>query len=87
MKLRPDWHHDDDAKGAIKVVMTGSADDPTDWQQHIRNKPRREELANRFKDAERPVQARHRPRHVADRLRCPLPAHHVRGQADAAATA
>jgi type I restriction enzyme R subunit len=31
--------------------MTGSASDPPDWQQHIRNKPRREALANRFRDA------------------------------------
>ena len=29
------------AKGAIKVVMTGSASDPVDWQPHIRNKARR----------------------------------------------
>ena len=70
-------------QGAMKVVMTGSASDPLDWQQHIRNKPRREELAKRFKDAERPLQAGHRARHVADRLRCAVPAHDVRGQADA----
>jgi len=31
--------------------MTGSASDPVDWQQHIRNKPRREALANRFRNA------------------------------------
>ena len=49
VKLRPEWHSEDDDKGAIKVVMTGSASDPLDWQQHIRNKPRREVLANRFK--------------------------------------
>ncbi len=36
--------------GAIKVVMTGSASDPLDWQPHIRNKPRREALAKRFRD-------------------------------------
>ncbi len=46
--LRPEWHSDDDEKGAIKVVMTGSASDPLDWQQHIRNKPRRETLANPY---------------------------------------
>jgi type I restriction enzyme R subunit len=51
VKLRPDWHDEDDARGAIKVVMTGSASDPADWQAHIRNKPRREALANRFRDA------------------------------------
>jgi type I restriction enzyme R subunit len=50
VKLRPDWHHDDDDKGMIKVVMTGSASDHLDWQPHIRNKARREDLAKRFKD-------------------------------------
>jgi type I restriction enzyme, R subunit len=49
-KLRPDWVHEDDDKGLMKIVMTGSAADGPDWQQHIRNKSRREELANRFKD-------------------------------------
>ncbi|ADI83312.1 type I restriction endonuclease subunit R [Geobacter sulfurreducens] len=49
--LRPDWHHDDDDKGAIKVIMTGSATDPLEWQKHIRNKPRREALAKRFRSA------------------------------------
>ncbi|MCZ2340882.1 MAG: type I restriction endonuclease subunit R [Bacteroidales bacterium] len=48
--LRPDWHHADDDKGVLKVIMTGSADDGADWQQHIRSKARREELAKRFKD-------------------------------------
>ena len=52
--LRPDWRDDDDAKGGIKVVMTGSASDPPEWQQHVRNKPRREALANRFRDADDP---------------------------------
>jgi len=49
-KLRPNWIHEEDDKGLMKIVMTGSADDGPDWQQHIRNKSRREELANRFKD-------------------------------------
>jgi type I restriction enzyme R subunit len=48
--LRPDWHHEDDDKGLVKVVMTGSAADPTDWQPHIRTKQRRKALANRIKD-------------------------------------
>ncbi len=52
--LRPDWDHADDDKGAIKVVMTGSASDPLDWQPHIRNKPRREALAKRFRDPDDP---------------------------------
>ncbi|MFZ5994786.1 MAG: type I restriction endonuclease subunit R [Thermodesulfobacteriota bacterium] len=50
VKLRPEWHNSDDAKGVIKIVMTGSASDPLEWQQHIRNKARREALAKRFKD-------------------------------------
>jgi type I restriction enzyme R subunit len=48
--LRPEWHRDDDEIGALKIVMTGSASDPIDWQGHIRSKQRREELANRFRD-------------------------------------
>jgi len=54
--LRPEWHGEDDDHGAIKVVMTGSASDPLDWQVHIRNKPRREALAARFRDAADPFQ-------------------------------
>ncbi len=54
-KLKPHWHHDDDKKGFIKVVMTGSASDPLDWQPHVRNKPRREALAKRFKDKNDPM--------------------------------
>jgi type I restriction enzyme R subunit len=50
VKLRPNWHNTDDEKGVIKVVMTGSASDPLDWQMHIRNKTRREALANRFRN-------------------------------------
>ena len=53
-RLRPGWHHEDDEKGIMKIVMTGSADDPPDWQMHIRSKARRETLANRFRDSEDP---------------------------------
>jgi type I restriction enzyme, R subunit len=49
-KLKPAWHSDDDKQGVMKVVMTGAADDPADWQGHIRTKDRREKLALRFKD-------------------------------------
>ena len=56
VRLRPDWHDDDDAKGRIKVVMTGAASDPVDWQPHIRNKTRREGLAKRFRDPGDPLQ-------------------------------
>lgn len=55
--LRPQWHSDDDAAGAIKVVMTGAASDPAAWQQHIgaRPKARRELLAKRAKNAKDPL--------------------------------
>ena len=56
IRLRPDWHDDDDVSGRIKVVMTGSASDPPEWQGHIRNKQRREALAKRFRDASDPFQ-------------------------------
>ena len=54
-RLRPNWHDEDDECGRMKVVMTGSASDPTEWQQHIRNKKRRERLARRFRDASDPL--------------------------------
>ena len=54
-RLRPDWYDDADGKGAMKVVMTGSASDPVDWQPHIRNKARREDLAQRFRDPDDPL--------------------------------
>jgi type I restriction enzyme R subunit len=50
IKLRPQWHSDDDKQGEIKIVMTGNATDPLEWQQHVRTKARREELAKRFKN-------------------------------------
>jgi len=56
ISLRPDWHDENDEKGRIKIVMTGSASDPSDWQPHIRNKARREALATRFRDANDPLQ-------------------------------
>ncbi len=55
VKLRPQWENENDEQGAIKVVMTGSASDPVDWQPHIRNKPRREAMANRFRDPSDPL--------------------------------
>ena len=50
IKLRPEWHSDDDESGEIKIVMTGAASDPKEWQQHIGGKARRELLAKRAKD-------------------------------------
>ncbi|MEW6181023.1 MAG: type I restriction endonuclease subunit R [Chloroflexota bacterium] len=54
VRLRPEWEDPDDEGGQIKVVMTGSAADPPDWQPHIRDKRRREALANRFRDPNDP---------------------------------
>ncbi len=50
VSVRPEWASEADEQGTIKVVMTGSASDPSDWQCHIRNKKRREALADRFRD-------------------------------------
>ena len=55
VRLRPDWHHEDDDKGNLKVVMTGAASDPPDWQPLIRNKTRREALAKRFRNVDDPL--------------------------------
>ena len=55
VRLRPNWHEEEDDKGYIKVVMTGSAADPPQWQQHIRNKQRREAIAGRFKNPDDPM--------------------------------
>ncbi len=50
IKLKPHWYDAADDKGKIKVIMTGSASDPLDWQEHIRNKPRRKAIGDRLKD-------------------------------------
>lgn len=50
IKLRPQWYGKDDVKGMLKIVMTGSATDPKEWQEHIRNKERRKKLRERMKD-------------------------------------
>ncbi|MDA1186067.1 MAG: DUF3387 domain-containing protein, partial [Acidobacteria bacterium] len=54
--LRPGWAGEQDDRGTLKVVMTGSASDPLDWQPHVRNKSRREALAQRFRDPADPFQ-------------------------------
>jgi len=50
INLKPEWYNKDDDKGFIKVVMTGSASDPKEWQEHIRNKSRRKKIGDNFKD-------------------------------------
>lgn len=55
VKLRPGWHSDDDNAGAVKIVMTGAASDPPEWQKHIGNKARRDLLARRARDPKDPL--------------------------------
>ena len=50
VKLRPEWHSDDLDKGKIKVVMTGSAADPANFQPHIHSKDERRDLKLRAKN-------------------------------------
>ncbi len=55
IKLRPDWYNKDDDKGIIKVIMTGSATDPVEWQEHIRTKQRRKDIGERMKNPSDPL--------------------------------
>lgn len=54
--IRSDWHSDDTAKGAIKVVMTGSASDKAALQPHIHDKKTKKLFESRFKDTEDSLQ-------------------------------
>lgn len=49
-KLRPAWHEEDDAKGAMKAIMTGGPDDPEHVARHVRTTAQRKAQADRFKD-------------------------------------
>lgn len=55
IKIRPLWHSDDDDKGTIKVIMTGSSSDALKMQAHIRNKPRRKAIGDRLKNPNDPL--------------------------------
>ncbi len=54
-RLRPDWHGKEDDKGFVKVIMTGSASDGPEWQEHIRNKERRRRIGDNFKNPSSPI--------------------------------
>jgi type I restriction enzyme R subunit len=54
--LRPDWHDDDPEKGAIKVVMTGSAADRALLQPHLYTRQVKKRLEKRFKNPDDPLQ-------------------------------
>lgn len=50
IKIRPLWHSDEDDKGMLKVIMTGSSSDALHMQPHIRNKARRKAIGERLKN-------------------------------------
>jgi len=54
--IKPEWHDSDTAKGAIKIVMTGSASDKAKMQPHIYNKETKKLFEKRFKDNNDPLQ-------------------------------
>lgn len=55
IKLRPHWENEDDDKGNLKVIMTGSSSDPLNMQPHIRSKVRRKAVGDRMKDPADPL--------------------------------
>jgi type I restriction enzyme R subunit len=55
VKLRPDWHSDDEDKGAIKVVMTTSSSDGPEINKHSTTKEQRKDLAKRMKKPSDPL--------------------------------
>ena len=55
VKLRPDWHDPDPEKGAIKIVMTGSASDKALLRPHLYGKKIKKRLEKRFKDPADPL--------------------------------
>ena len=50
IKIRPEWHSDDPTRGAIKIIMTGSASDNANMQKHLYNKQTKKDIEKRFKD-------------------------------------
>jgi type I restriction enzyme R subunit len=55
IKLRPDWHDADPEKGAVKIVMTGSASDKALLRPHIYSGQVKKRLEKRFKDPTDPL--------------------------------
>ncbi|HRH16227.1 MAG TPA: type I restriction endonuclease subunit R [Aquabacterium sp.] len=55
IKLRPDWHDPDPERGAVKIVMTGSASDKALLRPHIHNGQVKKRLEKRFKDPTDPL--------------------------------
>jgi type I restriction enzyme R subunit len=55
VNLRPDWHDSDPEKGAIKIVMTGSASDKALLRPHIYSAQVKKRLEKRFKAPDDPL--------------------------------
>ncbi|MBN6741788.1 type I restriction endonuclease subunit R [Acidithiobacillus sp. MC6.1] len=56
IRLRPDWDAQEDDRGRIKVIMTGSASDPLAYKPHIRTKTAQKDIGDRFKDPDDPLE-------------------------------
>lgn len=56
VELRPDWHSDDPKQGKIKVVMTGSAADPAEYQPHLYSKDVKRDIKARAKNPDDPLE-------------------------------
>jgi type I restriction enzyme R subunit len=56
VRLRPDWHGDDDAIGILKVVFTGSASEGPELNVHVRDKEKLRKLKERAKDPQDPLE-------------------------------
>ncbi|MBX3313770.1 MAG: type I restriction endonuclease subunit R [Actinobacteria bacterium] len=54
--LRPDWHDPDSSAGRVKVVMTGSAADPPEFQSHLHSKDIQRAIKARAKDPDDPLE-------------------------------
>ncbi len=54
--IKPEWHSDDPNKGAIKIVMTGSAADKAKMQPHIHDKKTKRLFEKRYKDTDDELQ-------------------------------
>ncbi len=54
-RIKPEWHADKDEEGEIKVIMTGSGDDPIAFHPHVRGKLRQKVIEKRFKDPDDPL--------------------------------
>ena len=53
--LRPEWHDEDPEKGALKIIMTGSASDKALLRPHIYSAQVKKRLEKRFKDPADPL--------------------------------